>query len=76
MGQRFAFYRFLSQDSQCCLYADDKLELFLTILNNLKDGLIENLKISDEPVVDTVSEDEQEFYEIQKCDLQNLKRMI
>jgi hypothetical protein len=42
---------------------DDKLELFLTILNNLKDGLIENLKISEEPIVDTVSDDEQEFYE-------------
>jgi len=42
---------------------DTNFDAFLTVINNLKDGLIKNFKVQDfDNIIETVSDEEQQYY--------------
>ena len=54
---------------------DEKLELFLTIVKNLKDDIIENIKVKNNLLdVEQIDKDEVDFKELQSIKEQNNKK--
>ncbi len=51
---------------------DEKLDLFLTIIRNLKDDIVKNIKIKDEILdIEPIEENSEDYREIQRIKLQN-----
>jgi len=54
--------------------SEDKLELFLTIIQNLKNDIVKSIKLSNKPnslTIEPIEYDSEDYQEIQKIKAQN-----